>query len=265
MFIAPAFNLQALHVQCANFLVHLKMFDSYGRARVGIMDCSPPTEASICRKLGVPSNSYPHFYIFPAGNASVKGTGKRLFGREVQSHLVFPIIATLLQTVLPENSTGDVIPAVDEDAQIAVIPEEGGAEDDTEDYDAPPPPPRPPPAPHSGYDAPPARFAVRGRSGGGGGPALGPSDRRIKENIVLVGHSGAGLPLYTFEYITNEFAVAAAMAIADTNHTVSGTTRFKGTMAQDLLALGRDDAVLQTLDGFLYVDYSRTDVDFVVF
>ena len=61
-----------------------------------------------------------------------------------------------------------------------MIPDEGDEDDDDddgEDYQPPPPPPAPPRAPHGGYQAPPnaPRFAVRGRSGGGGGPALGPS------------------------------------------------------------------------------------------
>ena len=71
------------------------------------------------------------------------------------------------------------------------------------------------------------------------------SDDRVKYNITRVGTSPSGVPEYTFKY---RF---------DGEH---GPT-YKGTSAQDLLAMGRSDAVSQTeKDGFYRVDYSKLDV-----
>ena len=71
------------------------------------------------------------------------------------------------------------------------------------------------------------------------------SDDRLKYNITRVGTSPSGVPEYTFKYRL------------DGEH---GPT-YKGTSAQDLLAMGRKDAVGMTeKDGFYYVDYSKLDV-----
>ena len=73
------------------------------------------------------------------------------------------------------------------------------------------------------------------------------SDDRLKYDITRVGTSPSGVPEYTFKYRL------------DGEH---GPT-YKGTSAQDLLDIGRKDAVGQTeKDGFYYVDYSKLDVDF---
>ena len=75
------------------------------------------------------------------------------------------------------------------------------------------------------------------------------SDDRLKYKINRVGNSKKGIPIYTFKY---RF---------DGEH---GPT-YRGTSAQDLLEMGRDDAVSQTeKDGFYYVDYSKLDVDMEV-
>ena len=72
------------------------------------------------------------------------------------------------------------------------------------------------------------------------------SDDRLKYAINRVGTSKKGVPIYTFKY---RF---------DGEH---GPT-YKGTSAQDLIAMGRKDAVGQKeKDGFYYVDYSKLDVD----
>ena len=104
---------------------------------------------------------------------------------------------------------------------------------------------------------------VKGSSGGGGGflgmasTVLGfasmipgfPSDDRLKKDINRVGTSPSGIPKYTFKYV------------ADGGH---GPT-YIGTSAQDLLAMGREDAVVQTeKDGFYKVDYSKLDVNMEV-
>ena len=73
------------------------------------------------------------------------------------------------------------------------------------------------------------------------------SDDRLKYNITRVGTSKEGIPKYTFKY---RF---------EGKH---GPT-YIGTSAQDLIAMGREDAVGTTeKDGFYYVDYSKLDVEF---
>ena len=80
-------------------------------------------------------------------------------------------------------------------------------------------------------------------------PFIPKSDDRVKFNITRVGTSPSGIPEYTFKY---RF---------DGEH---GPT-YKGTSAQDLLAMGRGDAVVQTeKDGFYSVDYSKLDVNMEV-
>ena len=75
--------------------------------------------------------------------------------------------------------------------------------------------------------------------------ALFPSDDRLKYDITRVGTSPSGIPKYTFRYRL------------DGEH----GPKYMGTSAQDLLAMGRNDAVGQTeKDGFYKVDYSKLDV-----
>ena len=76
----------------------------------------------------------------------------------------------------------------------------------------------------------------------GGVQALAMSDVRLKENINKTGVSKSGIPIYTFSY-KNDNQV------------------WSGTMAQDLLEIGRDDAVLLMDNGYYAVDYSTIDVD----
>ena len=73
------------------------------------------------------------------------------------------------------------------------------------------------------------------------------SDDRLKRSYNRVGTSPSGVPVYTFNYIQ------------DGDH---GPT-YMGTSAQDLIAMGRSDAVgTSEKDGFYYVDYSKLDVEF---
>ena len=77
------------------------------------------------------------------------------------------------------------------------------------------------------------------------GAALFPSDDRLKYDINKVGKSKKGIPIYTFRYRT------------DGKH----GPKYIGTSAQDLIAMGREDAVAQKeKDGFYSVDYSKLDV-----
>lgn len=68
------------------------------------------------------------------------------------------------------------------------------------------------------------------------------SDVRLKENINKTGVSKSGIPIYTFSY-KNDNQV------------------WSGTMAQDLLAMGRGDAVRLMDNGYYAVDYNAIDVD----
>ena len=98
---------------------------------------------------------------------------------------------------------------------------------------------------------------VRGGSGGGGGNMMMGilgiassfikfSDDRLKKDINRIGTSPSGIPKYTFKYV------------ADGGH---GPT-YIGTSAQDLLEMGREDAVTQPEKGGFYkVDYSKLDFD----
>ena len=69
------------------------------------------------------------------------------------------------------------------------------------------------------------------------------SDRRLKTNIEMIGHSPSNIPIYTFNYKTDL------------------TIKYKGVMAQDLLEMGITEPVVMGDDGFYGVDYSKIDVD----
>ena len=74
---------------------------------------------------------------------------------------------------------------------------------------------------------------------------FGISDDRLKYDITRVGTSNKGIPRYTFRY----------------RFEGKHGPKYMGTSAQDLIAMGREDAVGTTeKDGFYYVDYSKLDV-----
>ena len=68
------------------------------------------------------------------------------------------------------------------------------------------------------------------------------SDIRLKENISKTGVSKSGIPIYTFSYKNDDQV-------------------WSGTMAQDLLDIGRDDAVLLMDNGYYAVNYNAIDID----
>lgn len=68
------------------------------------------------------------------------------------------------------------------------------------------------------------------------------SDIRLKENIIYIGVSQNRIPIYVFSYI--------GCAI-----------RYIGTMAQDLLRIGRSDAVTVMDNGYYGVYYDKLDID----
>lgn len=73
------------------------------------------------------------------------------------------------------------------------------------------------------------------------------SDNRLKYNMKRVGTSREGVPIYTFKY----------------RHQGKNSPKYIGTSAQDLLAMGREDAVGEVEEGgFYYVDYSKLDLQF---
>ena len=70
------------------------------------------------------------------------------------------------------------------------------------------------------------------------------SDIRLKENINKVGMSKSGIPIYTFSYKDEE-------------------QLWSGTMAQDLISIGREDAVTIMDNGYYGVYYNMIDVDMI--
>ena len=70
------------------------------------------------------------------------------------------------------------------------------------------------------------------------------SDIRLKENINKVGMSKSGIPIYTFSYKDEE-------------------QLWSGTMAQDLISIGREDAVTIMDNGYYGVYYDMIDVDMI--
>ena len=70
------------------------------------------------------------------------------------------------------------------------------------------------------------------------------SDIRLKTNIQLLGYSDLNIPIYSFKFKN------------DLN------TTYKGVMAQDLLEMNLNDAVVLGSDGFYGVKYDNIDVEF---
>ena len=68
------------------------------------------------------------------------------------------------------------------------------------------------------------------------------SDIELKEKISKVGTSPSGLGIYEWSYIGEP-------------------DRYRGVIAQDLIAQGREDAVVEADNGYLMVRYDKIDVD----
>jgi hypothetical protein len=69
-----------------------------------------------------------------------------------------------------------------------------------------------------------------------------PSDRRMKKNIKLIGKSNNGLNIYAFEYINKIF----------------GEGTWQGVMSDEI----PQKAIVNHIDGYDRVDYSKLDVEF---
>jgi hypothetical protein len=67
------------------------------------------------------------------------------------------------------------------------------------------------------------------------------SDYRLKENIKLTGKSSSGINIYEFDYKNKQY----------------GEGRYRGVMAQEV-----PKASFRNIDGYLWVDYSKVDVNF---
>ena len=74
-----------------------------------------------------------------------------------------------------------------------------------------------------------------------GNVVVGISDERVKEDIYKLGYSDSGIPTYMFKY-------------------KGKNSTYTGTIAQDLIKLGRDDAVILE-DGYYKVNYNLIDID----
>ena len=72
------------------------------------------------------------------------------------------------------------------------------------------------------------------------------SDRRLKTNINLIGHSKSNIPIYTFNF----------------KRYPKVSYKWEGVMAQDLLEMGLEDNVRIADDGYYVVSYDKIDVDF---
>lgn len=69
------------------------------------------------------------------------------------------------------------------------------------------------------------------------------SDERLKENILQIAISESGIPIYKYNYIGD-------------------SKTYQGVMAQDLIRMGREDAVATMDNGYYGVMYDKIDVDF---
>ena len=75
------------------------------------------------------------------------------------------------------------------------------------------------------------------------------SDSRLKRDIARTGTSPSGIPTYRFRYRADG----------------ARGPLYSGAMAQDLLAMGRGDAVhVDRATGLYAVDYGALDVDFAL-
>ena len=73
-------------------------------------------------------------------------------------------------------------------------------------------------------------------------PAI-PSDRDLKENLVLVGRSPTGINIYEFNYIGE-------------------SVKFSGVIAQELVGTEFQSALVKDASGKYLVDYQMIDVEF---
>jgi hypothetical protein len=78
-------------------------------------------------------------------------------------------------------------------------------------------------------------------TGGLTGALASLSDIRLKDNIIKTGVSKSGIPIYTFSYKNSKDV-------------------WSGTMAQDLISMGREDAVIMTDSGYYAVYYDMIDI-----
>jgi hypothetical protein len=85
-----------------------------------------------------------------------------------------------------------------------------------------------------------AKVAVLSKTVAENGPSIEISDRRLKTNILRIGTTVLGLPLYRFSYLGSD-------------------KRYTGVMAQDVLAV-RPDSVSRDASGFYRVNYGMLGI-----
>ena len=78
------------------------------------------------------------------------------------------------------------------------------------------------------------------------------SDKRLKENIENIGKTPSGIPIYNYTF--KEFM--------DGIDNIKKGCLYNGVIAQDLLRMGRSDAVYRDDQGFYLVDYDKIDTKF---
>jgi hypothetical protein len=83
-------------------------------------------------------------------------------------------------------------------------------------------------------------------SAAGTAVGMAASDVSLKEDIKLIGKSDKGLNIYKFKYKDKSY----------------GNGTYTGVIAQELKDTKYKDAVLNTSDGYLVVDYNKIDVNF---
>ena len=72
------------------------------------------------------------------------------------------------------------------------------------------------------------------------------SDIRLKNNVHKIGNSPSGIPIYTFCYNYDKTNI-----------------KYRGTIAQDLIDMNKEDCVFIAEDGHYVVDYDMIDVTYV--
>jgi hypothetical protein len=91
------------------------------------------------------------------------------------------------------------------------------------------------------------RAALMGALGQAGGAAIAAfSDRRLKDNIEIIGISDMGIPIIEFEYIDKKY----------------GSGRYKGALAQDVENIVPNAVINDKETGFKKVIYELTDIEF---
>lgn len=118
----------------------------HGMVNVAIADCS--LMPVVCSQANIPSANYPHLMLYPTGNKTLENLGGELLysDREMESHLVMPLIAKILRAATAAQRT---------DTDVSVPAPEGSDDYEKEKKEEEEPPMPPPHTPQ--YHVPPPR------------------------------------------------------------------------------------------------------------